>query len=251
MSDYTFMLGTWQLRWMDLVDHPLFISINYLKNRKQKRFDNQIAPVCIDSGGFTELSRFGKWTSTPQEYVASLHHVMDLGLDITWASQQDWMVEDMILDKTGLSIEDHQQRTVKNLRDLRSLTDRVHFIPVLQGQSLEDYFTHFEMFEVAGFDLRSEPIVGVGSVCRRESTKEIDHIIKCLASKGLNLHGFGMKISGVANNRDHLISSDSMAWSIRARLENARCKDHADSPGAKDCRNCLTYALEWREKVIA
>lgn len=245
MGEHTFMLGTWQLSWIDKIEIPLFISYNWLKKRKRKRFDKQLAEVCVDSGGFTEISRYGEWKTTPEEYVQGLHHLLDLGLDITWASQQDWMVEPEMLAKTRLTVRKHQELTVQNYLRLQELTDRVCIIPVLQGQTLEDYFQHFEMFESAGIDLRSQKVVGVGSVCRRESTNEIEYIMKCLKAKGLNLHGFGVKIGG-SRYKEYLTSSDSMAWSFRARVEKANCSIHTE----KDCRNCMNYALEWRQKVI-
>ena len=240
-----FYLGTWQVSWIDKIEKPLFVSINWLKKRKKKRF-NQKAKVYVDSGGFTELSRFGGWTTTPVEYVQDLERLQGLGLKITWAAQQDMMCEPIMLEKTGLTVREHQERTVENLQTLRSFNSSIHFIPVLQGQTLEDYFAHFEMFEVVGFDLRNEPIVGVGSVCRRQSSNEIAHIMKCLHAKGLKLHGFGVKTDGLKLYGEHLTSSDSMAWSMSARRSNDTCSIHNEG----DCRNCMTYALEWRQKVI-
>ena len=244
MGEHTFMLGTWQLSWLEKTDVPLFVSYNWLKKRKKKRFDTQKTPICIDSGGFTELSRFGGWNTTPEEYVDGLHHLIDLGLQVTWASQQDWMVEPEMIESTGLSLVQHQKLTVDNFLKLRSLTDRVHIIPVLQGQTLQDYYNHFEMFESAGVDLRSESVVGVGSVCRRQNTSEVQHIMRSLHAKGLNLHGFGVKTGGKSYS-EYLVSSDSMAWSYDARRTNSTCSVHDTG----DCRNCMTYALEWRDKV--
>lgn len=239
------MLGTWQVAWISRLKIPLFVSYNWLKKRKVKRFDDQLASVCVDSGGFTELNRFGGWETTPEEYITGLHHLLDLGLEITWASQQDWMVEPEMLNKTGLTVTEHQELTVKNYLKLKELTNRIHIIPVLQGQTLEQYFAHFEMFESAGVDLRSERVVGVGSVCRRQNTNEIYNIMKCLHKKGLKLHGFGVKIAGKSYHH-YLQSSDSMAWSIAARRSGDTCSIHTE----KDCRNCMQYALEWRRKVV-
>jgi hypothetical protein len=45
-----------------------------------------------------------------------------------------------------------------------------------------------------------------------------------------------------------LISADSQAWSSSARKRQYR------RPGCthpNDCRNCLTWALEWRQNVLA
>lgn len=245
---FTFHLGSHVLSHIDKTDVPLFISFRQLRKRKKKPF-NQKGSVCVDSGGFSELSLYGEWTISPEEYVQDLERLQGLGLEITWAAQQDMMCEPIMLEKTGLTVREHQRRTVENLQTLRSFDSSIHFIPVLQGQTLKDYFAHFEMFEVAGFDLRAEPIVGVGSVCRRQSSNEIAHIMKCLHAKGLKLHGFGVKIDGLKKYGSHLESSDSLAWSYGARF-NPPCELCA-SRNVKNCANCLDYALEWRKKVIA
>jgi len=247
MGDFEFMLGTHVLNHMEKVNVPLFISFRQLRKRKKKRFI-QKGVVCVDSGGFSELSLFGKWTITPLEYINDLERLKGLGLQINWAAQQDMMVEPIMLEKTGLTIKEHQKRTVQNLIELRSFNSSIHFIPVLQGQTLEDYFAHFEMFEVAGFDLRKEVTVGVGSVCRRQHSDEIAHIMKCLHAKGLKLHGFGVKIDGLRKYSQFLLSSDSLAWSYGARFDPP-CFECA-SRNVKNCANCLDYALEWRKKVV-
>lgn len=246
-----FWLGTHVLSHIEKTDVPLFISFRQLRKRKKKPF-NQRGSIAIDSGGFTELNLHGEWRTTPQEYVDELKRLMGLGLTFEWVAPQDWMCEDEVIEKTGLTIEEHQRKTVDNVLELRSLTDEINFIPVLQGQTLDDYFRHFEMYEMANFDLRKEPIVGVGSVCRRQSTDEIGSIMKGLASKGLKLHGFGVKKGGIEKYGDFLKSSDSLAWSFNGRYSNKRCskcQNATDRP--KNCANCLEYALEWRESIIS
>jgi hypothetical protein len=91
----------------------------------------------------------------------------------------------------------------------------------------------------------AEPLVGLGSVCRRQATSEIDRIITTLAGQGLRLHGFGVKTAGLGRYGWALESADSLAWSYAARRE-------PPLPGHrhKNCANCLAYALAWRERVV-
>ena len=49
----------------------------------------------------------------------------------------------------------------------------------------------------AGVDLASLPLVGVGSVCRRQGTAGIAALLAELARAGMKLHCFGMKVSGL------------------------------------------------------
>lgn len=250
----TFYLGTHVLNHIEKTDVPLFVSFRRLRQRKKKKF-NQKGIVCVDSGGFSELSLFGEWTISPNDYVKELNRLKDLGLKIKWAAIQDWMVEPVMLEKTGLTILEHQKRTVDSLKILREITNEIHFIPVLQGQTLDDYFQHFEMYEKAGFQLRKEEVVGVGSVCRRQSSYEIGKIMKGLYHKGLKLHGFGVKKKGIEKYGHFLHSSDSLAWSYCARYSKKRCKGcmkriNLKGKFPKNCANCLDYALDWRNQII-
>jgi hypothetical protein len=60
-------------------------------------------------------------------------------------------------------------------------------MPVVQGWRLADYLACAELYAVAGVDLAALPLVGLGSVCRRQSTAEIAVIVGELARRGLKL----------------------------------------------------------------
>jgi hypothetical protein len=103
-----------------------------------------------------------------------------------------------------------------------------------------------ELYQRAGVDLAAEPLVGVGSICRRQATSEIESIVHSLASLGIRLHGFGLEAGGLGRCADCLASADSLAWSFEARRSAplAGC-------GHANCANCLRYAAAWRERVLA
>jgi hypothetical protein len=147
--------------------------------------------------------------------VAAVRRYRDEIGSLEWAAPMDWMCEPFMLAKTGLTIAVHQARTVANYVELRDLAPDLPFIPVLQGWCLGDYVRCAEMFQRAGVDLTAEPLVGVGSVCRRQATGEIEVIVHTLASMGLRLHGFGVKAGGLQRYADCLASADSLAWSSR------------------------------------
>jgi hypothetical protein len=73
--------------------------------------------------------------------------------------------------KTGLTVAVHQQRTVVNFMRLRDWLGQI-VIPVLQGWTRDDYMSCWQLYSDLGTDLESEPIVGLGSVCRRQNTAE-------------------------------------------------------------------------------
>lgn len=242
-----FYLGTHCTPWLTRTLAPLFISHRRLVGRNST-YPRAICEWALDSGGFSELGLFGAWETTPGDYVASVRRYVEEIGRMEWASIQDWMCEPVMLNKTGLSVAEHQARTVDSLLRLQDLAPEVHWTPVLQGWDPEDYFRHVDSYYSAGVDLHRFTPVGIGSVCRRQHTSEVEAVIRRLAGQGLRLHGFGFKLLGARRVGDALWSADSMAWSLQARWE-AKPPECAWKPH-KNCANCLRYALRWRHKVL-
>lgn len=215
----------------------------------RKRPLNAQGQWAIDSGGFSELNLNGKWTVSEKQYVQELNR-LTTNRGLLWAAQQDWMCEPWILEKTGLSVQEHQRKTVRNFAKLRSMECNVHIIPVIQGFHPDEYEECVYLFNEMGFDLRNEPLVGIGSICRRQRTDEIGQLVKRISKMGISLHGFGVKKSGLQKYGKYLASADSLAWSYEARYSKRRCLDTKHHPTSKACNNCLTYALEWRERLL-
>jgi hypothetical protein len=237
-----FYLGTHIVSWLWLVNVPLFVSRRQL--RKYKKLRRALGRWALDSGGFTELSMFGGWRTTPAEYVRDvLRFDSEIG-GMDFASIQDWMCEPHILEKTGLSIVEHQTRTIDNYVELVSRTGNVQWLPVIQGWQIDDYLRHVDMYAARGIDLTAIPRVGVGSVCRRQSSNYATAIVSSLAALGLSLHGFGFKKTGLKNCQHILGSADSMAWSFAARHELP-----LDGHSHLNCANCLEYALMWLDNL--
>lgn len=247
-TEATFYLGAHQPSWLSTARVPLFVSHRRLRDRRT--LPEVRTNWALDSGGFTELSMHGHWKTTPSDYVRAVarydrHHTLD------WAAPQDWMCEPFMLDRTGLTVREHQQRTVDNFATLSALwfeyadnsQQSVPFMPVLQGWTLDDYWACVDLYAAAGIRLAEYPLVGIGSVCRRQATSEIGRIVRSLGSV-LPLHGFGVKTSGLAAYGRWLSSADSMAWSARGRRVTG-CSDTHKSEA-----NCQRFALEWRDRVL-
>ena len=158
----------------------------------------------------------------------------------------DWMCEPFVLARTGLTIEEHQRRTVENLLELRSIAPGIPWIPVLQGYEVNDYLTCANMYDDAGLDLRAEPLVGVGSVCRRQNSDEIELVFYNLWLQGLtNTHGFGVKTRGLDDYQQYIRSADSGAWSATAKWRKNIC----GNPDHRICSSCFVWAHEWYERI--
>jgi hypothetical protein len=191
---------------------------------------------------------FGRWETTPAEYVAAVgRYQREIG-SLDWAAPQDWMCEPVMLAKTGLTVREHQERTVENLLELQRLwadqsTEPCPFIPVLQGWTLDDYWRCVDLYADADIRLADYPLIGIGSVCKRQATGEIATILRSLGCV-LPLHGFGVKLEGLAAANRWLASADSMAWSLAGRHQPGCQPRHANEA------NCLPFALQWRQQVL-
>lgn len=223
---------------------PLFVSHTQLARRRT--LPRAVTEWALDSGAFSEIAQHGQFLTTSSEYVAAVRRYRDEIGNLTWAAQQDHMCESFVLAHSTLArtVEQAQQWTVDNFVTLRTLDASLPIIPVLQGQSSADYQRCVDLFAHRGVDLYAEPLVGLGSVCRRQNTDEIGAVIAALDD--LPLHGFGVKAGGIARYGWLLASADSLAWSYAGR----RIRPCPESTN-QACQNCLHQALDWRARVLA
>jgi hypothetical protein len=242
-----FYLGTHRAAWLARTDVPLFVSAAQLRGRRT--FPRARGAWALDSGGFTELQLYGRWTVDARTYAAEVRRwAAEVGAP-DFAAIQDWMCEPFMLGRTGLSIAEHQRRTIASYLELRELAPEIPWMPVVQGWGAPDYLDHLDAYERAGVDLRTQPIVGVGSICRRQATSSAVRIITALSTEGVRVHAFGAKAEGLRLFGDRIASADSMAWSFVARRRPVLLES-CEGTGHKNCANCLRWALEWRHSRI-
>jgi len=269
--DLEFLLGTGHPSWLGHAGVPLFVSDARL--RDYVTLPVALAAWALDSGGFTQLQRHGCWTVPASDYVARVRRYRDETGKLMWAAPQDWMCEPVIIDggwvngqrfvgtrsvldpDHALSMDEmvllHQQKTVENYLTLRTLAPELPFIPVIQGYTLAQYLRCRTLYETAGVDLAACPLVGLGSVCRRQDTAETHRIVTALRGFGVErLHGFGVKIKGLQRYGHLLASADSQSWSFTARRLQRPVCGVPHPRNAKNCANCLPYALAWRTKML-
>ncbi len=347
-----FFLGCHNPEWLNETSVPLFIQRGPLSGKSVHTIPRARGPWALDSGGFTEIKTWGRWTVTPEEYAREVRFWQREIGNLEWAAIQDWMCEppmllramvaeghplakafglkdrgaDTIKDvmalldgvgvdtEIGQAIADdsddedkgkrknrgrtfakfrrdlqaleeefryrvcvHQQRTIDNFLELQRLAPEVPWAPVLQGWKTEDYLAHAEAYERAGVDLNKAPIVGLGSVCRRDKLDTAQAVITHLTGGKwkLRLHGFGLKISAFSDPivSRSLSSSDSLAWSFGARRaargrkgetpDGRRIAGKLPCGGGRghpinkrtgkphqSCSNCLKWAMMWRSDAL-
>lgn len=199
-----------------------FISVNRLRQRKS---DFRVNDWIMDSGAFTEISTHGHYRTDVAEYAAQIRRWRECG-NMIRAVAQDWMCEPVIVAKTGLTVREHQRRTVERYDALMDLAPGP-IMPVLQGFDSDDYRRHLDDY---GERLEPGHYVGVGSVCKRNGKQgTILRILDAIRRErpDLQLHGFGLKTTALMFSaiRRALFSADSMAWSFAARIAGRNAND--------------------------
>ena len=201
-----------------------FLSINRMRARRGVL---GCQDWILDSGAFQEIDRFGGYRETPAQYAGEVNRLAAIDPGIRAAVSQDWMCEDFILAKTGLTIADHQRLTVERYDALLPLVRGVYLMPVLQGYSPASYVAHARAY---GDRLAPGAYVGVGSLCKRNGSPfKIEDVLLAVKRERpyLALHGFGIKTTALRSGvvRNCLLSADSMAWSFAARKQGRNAHD--------------------------
>ncbi len=234
--------------WQEGPRFPMCVSRRWLAPRKT--LGRALVPWILDSGGFTELtlgSLPARWSVSPEQYVAEVARFDEEIGGMQWAAPMDWMCEDDVRRRTGLTVDQHQHLTVSNYLLLRALwprygTGECKIIPVIQGWSAWSYVRCRELYEAEGVDLSAVPVVGVGSICRRPNPLQVASIISLLDD--LPLHAFGCKVTGLSMFAGSIQSADSMAWSKDAS-HNPPMPGH--EARHQHCTCCREYAADWYE----
>lgn len=203
-------------------DHA-FISVNRIRDRKGPF---EVRNWIMDSGAFTEIATHGHYRHGVESYAEQIVRWKGNG-NLIAAVAQDYMCEPFIVERTGLSVEEHQRRTIERYDALLACDTGAYIMPVLQGFQPGDYVAHLRAYEGR---LGPSAYVGVGSVCKRNGKPAaimavLDSILT--VRPDLRLHGFGLKTTALtcAPITDALHSADSMAWSFAARREGRNQND--------------------------
>jgi hypothetical protein len=221
-----------------------FVSVNRLRDRKS---GFEVGDWIMDSGAFTEISQHGHYRHEVGDYAAQIKRWSTNG-NMLAAVSQDFMCEAWIVEKTGLSVEIHQQLTIERYDALMQCdVGGAYIMPVLQGYDPQDYVRHIEMY---GDRLAHGAWVGVGSVCKRNGDpRAIENVLLAIHAKrpDLRLHGFGLKSTALSSwiVTELLHTADSMAWSFHARINGRNGNDWKEAKAWTDKinRRPMQYGL--------
>jgi hypothetical protein len=197
--------------------------------------------IILDSRAFTEISTYGFYRHSVEDHAAMIRYCCGIA-DVEIAVAQDFMCEDEILEKTKLSVFDHQNMTITRYDELVAQDLPCPVMPVIQGYSPAEYLAHIRQY---GDRLKPGMWVGVGSVCKRNASPLSVYMVLMAINfvrPDLRLHGFGLKQTALEMReiREMLFSADSTAWSFAARHEGRNQNDwreacrYADAIAALD-----------------
>lgn len=249
-----FYPGIYQASQLNFIDKRFMLSYQIIRKRKTKFKIKDEWEWIMDSGAFSEIKKNGQFLFTPEEYIKS---VEEWNPDIF--VNMDWMCEPYQLERTGKTSKEHQKLSTENQIRLMELSEDIPptLMGTLQGWKTRDYLEHIDQLNERGAMLEH---MGIGSVCRRHSTKEILKVIRTIKQavpSWVKLHGFGVKIE-ILKHRiiDDLHSSDSMAWSYSGRMlpnpghgEPCPVSDTLCPCNAINCANCGVYMKWWTKRV--
>jgi hypothetical protein len=182
----------------------------------------------VDSGGFTEITQYGRYRHDVNDYAREVHRLADGVVDIACIVSQDYMCEPFVIKRTGLSVKTHQELSVIRYMEIRNrVCGSIHVMPVIQGYRPTEYADHIRQY---GNLLKPGMWVGIGSVCKRNSNPEsVLAVLNAVITErdDLNYHGFGLKTTALAIPEiyDILFSADSLAWSLAARKQGRNPND--------------------------
>jgi hypothetical protein len=175
----------------------------------------------LDSAGFVAMVRYGRYPWSVDDYLdlAAAH-------PWRWFAARDFCCEPEIADDTQtvldrISMTSRALVACRNGARERGILDRL--MPVVQGRTLDQYERCLDRIS---FALDDAPLLGVGSVCRRNVTgpdgilEVVERIDRVLGTSPLRLHLFGCKSSAASLLRSHprVASFDSQAYGVRARV---------------------------------
>lgn len=193
---------------------PVIISAASLWTGKRFREKRKWiwSDFALDSGGFVALNKWGDYPFSPDDYLTLIERMKP-----SWAASMDYPCEPDIARGTRLSIDDRITATVENTIYLFERSDLI--MPVLQGYTAVEYE---RCWKLLSSKMRVRRLA-IGSVCKRQSTREIATLCWKLRQflPPIPIHGFGVKLRALAFPETWALFSsiDTNAWEFYHRAK--------------------------------
>lgn len=200
--------------WQDQSIPPLMVpaSTCYRSGRLRARPTPHGTPLLFcDSGGYVFAKKYSRYPFNRADYVGWLR-----AMKPTYAALLDYPCEASIAPDHR-AVRDRQRRTLEHAEHLMRIQAPWSWVPVVQGQKVEDYVIMARRYVQIGMQ---QEYMGIGSLCARQSASEIVDIVRAVQAElpGTYFHVFGVKLGffktqAITDLR--CISSDTAAWNGR------------------------------------
>lgn len=164
-----------------------------------------------DSGGFVFGRKHGSFPFGTAEYAAWLELMQpDVAACLDLPCEAEIAGDDAEVAR-------RQAWTLEAAADLMARPAPWRWLPVIQGRELRHYIKHARAYKAAGL---VREYMGIGSLCRRSSIREIRAIVATLADElpGVRFHLFGVALrllTGRIALPPATLSLDSASWNSR------------------------------------
>jgi hypothetical protein len=121
----------------------VMLSVNTLRRRKGPF---EVQDWIMDSGAFMQIARHGGCPNPPEAYAAEIVRWSTNG-NLLRAVSEDYMCEPGMLERTGLTVADHQALTIERYDAIRAaVPPHFHILPVLQGYQPAENISHIQAY---------------------------------------------------------------------------------------------------------
>ncbi len=178
------------------------------------RYISEYQGVFLDSGGYGAAFYDDGFKFSIDEYAELVQKIRPE----YWATM-DYPCEPNV--RQGMTVNKRIALTIKNCQKLLSV-GLPGCVPVIQGWELNDYLLCVELMRKANV---IQPVMGIGSICRRGKQAEIVEIVRHLHKElpQTQFHAFGVKINALKCNNgeilNYLHSIDTAAWQFNEKDE--------------------------------
>lgn len=170
-----------------------------------------IEELFIDCGGYSMMIN-GKGHPPAEEYA---QYLRDVNPD--YYALPDCPCEPDLLQEKDASVEEHQEETLERHLEMIEMDVPGEAVAVVQGWNVHEYLEFCDRLQDHGLITDR---VGIGSVCRRHSEREIEQVVTAIREElgpSVELHGFGVKTSILKRPKclDALDTCDTDSYEFR------------------------------------
>jgi len=200
----------------------------------------------VDCGGFYN-SLGGNYKTSDIEY---LNYVKSVNADLF--ALRDYTCEKEVCKRLKTTPKEQIKKTFEHhLRMLEYLNDfyleynnkKALAVPVLQGYELEDYLHCLDLYRSNGI---LSTYIAIGSLCRRNATREITEIIGKIREELPNwtmIHAFGIKLPAIKKIWNICDSIDTGTWDYASRWDIIR-GEKSKREASRDALKSFIYKLD-------